>query len=394
MNINDLSAYNVVDGEKQKLINDVLYPHIKRAFKSMKKLHVEDVKLSDKNYDVVEDYCLEEDSIEIDLSKYCPVCGRKYSKSENVCMDCLVHLKDISDKIDVRDIEFSPEFDFKGKNDFTGFEDLLSEENIAKINEFNFSSNHYSRILFNIQSQAFRNFDKAVKDNEIVFDNLDILDKVIIIVKSFVDVDFKSYGGQLGYFEDNVIYVDDRQTDALQITTLIHELSHFMIKEILTQIICKILNAKRNPFIEILSTYILSYSAFTNLIDEYSAHTVEGRFTIFGYQDYSSFKQIEQTLKDEMPQEEIEITKSIGNTFAIGIKNILESFLDRELREDIKYQFKLDILDKPNYKELAMENCQKLTDEGFMKAIWLILSEGFEVASHDIEQLNKLKTND
>ena len=306
-------------------------------------------------------------------------------------MDCLVHLKDISDKIDVRDIEFSPEFDFKGKNDFTGFEDLLSEENIAKINEFNFSSNHYSRILFNIKSQAFRNFDKVIKDNEIVFDDLDILDKVIIIVKSFVDVDFKSYGGQLGYFEDNVIYVDDRQTDALQITTLIHELSHFMIKEILTQIICKILNAKRNPFIEILSTYILSYSAFTNLIDEYSAHTVEGRFTIFGYQDYSSFKQIEQTLKDEMPQEEIEITKSIGNTFAIGIKNILESFLDRELREDIKHQIKLDILDKPNYKELAMENCQKLTHEGFMKAIWLVLSEGFVVASQNIEQLNNLK---
>ena len=40
---------------------------------------------------------------------------------------------------------------------------------------------------------------------------------------------------------------------------------------------------------------------------------------------------------EEMPQEEIEITKSIGNTFAIGIKNILESFLDRELREDIKH---------------------------------------------------------
>ena len=121
MNINDLSEFNVVDREKRKLIDEVLFPHEKmQVFKSLKKMHVEDVVLSDKNYDVVEDYCLEEASLEIDLPKYCPVCGRKYSKSENVCMDCLVHLKDISDKIDVRDIEFSPEFDFKGKNDLNG----------------------------------------------------------------------------------------------------------------------------------------------------------------------------------------------------------------------------------------------------------------------------------
>ena len=199
---------------------------------------------------------------------------------------------------------------------------------------------------------------------------------------------------KLGYFEGNTIYIDDRQTDALQITSLIHELSHFLIQEILAQILCRILDATRNNFIETLSAYILSYSSFTMLIDEYSAHTVEGRFTVFGYQDYSSFRQIEMTLKDEMSKEDIEITKTIGNTFAISIKDILESLIDRGLRDEIKFQFKVDMMDEPNYKELAMENCHKLTDEGFMKAIWLILNEGCEVAAGDIEKLNELKNSD
>ena len=36
---------------------------------------------------------------------------------------------------------------------------------------------------------------------------------------------------------------------------------------------------------------------------------------------------------------------------------------------------------------LAYENCKQLTKKGFMQAIWLILSEGFEVANRHIEKL-------
>ena len=95
----------------------------------------------------------------------------------------------------------------------------------------------------------------------------------------------------------------------------------------------------------------------------------------------------------EMTSEEIEITKSIGNTFAISIKEILESLIDRELREDIKNQFLRDVLDKPNYRALEMENCQILNDEGFIKAIWLILNEGCEVASLNIDKLIAIQEN-
>ena len=156
---------------------------------------------------------------------------------------------------------------------------------------------------------------------------------------------------------------------------------------------CRILDCTKNSYIDAISTFILTYSPLHRLIDEYCAHTVEGRFTVYGYQDYSSFIQIQESLKDEMSPDEIEIAKSIGNTFSISIKSILESYLDDELRHEIKELFLDETLDRPKYEMLAMENCNKLKGRGFMQAIWLILSEGFEVSSFNIEKLEEYEKN-
>lgn len=405
-NINDLSRYSQYDTEKLDLIKEVL-----REYKP-----IDMVKCCYQKISFDEDAILES-SMDMDIDadkvpmesrpgelreirksvlkaiqfsepeKYCPECGREYPKEEVVCPDCLVHLKKISDKIDVCDIKSEPKFIFNGQNSYESFEDLLNKRNLLKINEFDFTIGDYHTILHDIKSQAFLNFNKLVKENEIDFDELDILEKIILFAKSFVKVDYKSSGSQLGYFESDVISIDDRQTDSLQITTLIHELSHFLIQEILIHILCKLLDATRNSLTESLLTFILSYAHFTQLIDEYAAHNVEGRFTIFGFQDYSSFTQIEQSMDGEMTAEEIEITKSIGNTFALSIKEILESLIDRQMREEIKEQFLKDVMERPNYRALEMENCQILNDEGFIKAIWLILNDGCEVAASNIDKL-------
>ena len=417
-NIKELSRYSKRDIEKSRLITQTLegyygprvlmecykdLPDKAREFQKLnvtknyyRELELSEAKISSdrsiKAEMIEERLCVDADAMDDGISveaKYCPECGRKYPKSENVCMECFVHLKDISEKGDVCDIEFDPQFIVKGDNDFDNFYALLNSDNLFKINEFDFSIRNFHKITHNIRAQAFRNFDMLVKTNQIDFDSLDILDKIILFTKSFVHVDYKSFGGQLGYFETGTIFIDDRQTKSLQITTLIHELSHFIIQEILIHILCRILNATRNQFMEALTSFILSYSSFTQLIDEYSAHSVEGRFTIFGYQDYSSYKQIEKSLQGEMSPSEIEITKSIGNTFAIHIKRILESLIDKNLREDIKEQFLSDALDEPDFNALKMENCQKLNNEGFIKAIWLILNEGCEVASANMDELEK-----
>lgn len=400
-NIGELSKYSREDTEKLSLIHEILdeRPVIALEAPIFEDLN-EDVRFSEMESDKDESHnvfaskrtlkkiVLESPRLELEKpTKYCPECGRKYPSYEVVCMECLVHLKDISDKIAVIDIKSSPQFIFEGANDYDSFEDLLSKENLLKVNEFDFTIDDFSQIMHGIKSQAFRNFDGMVKSNEIDFDSLDILDKIILFTKSFVEVDYKSSGGELGYFETGKIFIDDRQTKSLQITTLIHELSHFLIQEMLIHILCKILDASRNALFEELTAFILSYTPFTQLIDEYSAHNVEGRFTIFGFQDYSSYLQIEKSLNGEMSLDEIEITKSIGNTFAVNIKEILESFIDRDLREDIKDQFLSDVLDRPNYAALRMENCQILNDEGFVKAIKLILNDGFEVACANVDNM-------
>lgn len=398
-NIGELSKYSREDSEKLSLIHEVLDERPILAVEASRSMDFnEDICLNKLEFDKEEDDAvfaskgevnkkvLRSPRLEIEKpSKYCPKCGRKYPSYEVVCMECLVHLKDISDKIEVIEIKSSPEFTFKGANVYDGIDELLSKKNLAKVNEFDFTIEDFSQILHGIKSQAFRNFDGLVKSNGIHFDSLDILDKVILFTKAFVEVEYKSSGGELGYFETGKIFIDDRQTKSLQITTLIHELSHFLIQEILIHILCKLLNASRNAVFEELTAFILSYNPFTQLIDEYSAHNVEGRFTIFGFQDYSSYLQIEKSLNGEMSAEEIEITKSIGNTFAVNIKEILESFIDRDLREDIKQQFLRDVLDSPNYAALRMENCQVLNDEGFVKALKLILDDGFEVACANID---------
>jgi hypothetical protein len=91
----------------------------------------------------------------------------------------------------------------------------------------------------------------------------------------------------------------------------------------------------------------------------------------------------------EMSKEEIEITKSIGNTFANSIKDILEIFIDHELLRQIKREFLMYHHEKPNYEMLKLENCEKLTEEGFLKAIWLVVSDGFIVASENMDKLEE-----
>lgn len=377
MELKDLSGYLRVDREKRRLIDDVLFP----------KEHMMRKELSSFEMDVCFDDAYESREYIKDLTKYCPKCHERFPESENFCHDCLCSLKRIDEAISIRDITTNPIFEYKGKNDYSGFEDILTQENMDLIDEFEFSIVDFQNIIDSIKAGALKNMDDLIKSNEVNLNRLSIDEKVLLFAKSFVSVEYKSYGQELGCFKFNKITVDERITPALQITTLIHELSHFILKEITTQILCRILDCSKTPFIEAISVFILSYSPFTQLIDEYCAHTCEGRFAIYGYQDYSSFLQIERSLEGEMEKDEIEITKSIGNTFALSIKEILESFIDDDLRADIRQQFQKDNRERPNYEMLVYENCKNLTGNGFLKAVWLVVSEGFIAASFETDRL-------
>ena len=217
--LRNLSEYLEVDADKKQLIDSILMPRLESPAFYSKRISKEDIY----------DFC-EMDSLP--LTKYCPKCHREYPEKENFCYDCLTGLKHISDIIDVRDIRTKVEFRVRGKNDFSGFDYIFTPENIDKINGFDFSIKDYNRIQNGIKRIAFKCFDHLVISNELVLDYLDILDKILLFSKAFVEVDYKSFGPELGLYTFNTIYIDDRQSAALQITTLLHELSHFLLKEI------------------------------------------------------------------------------------------------------------------------------------------------------------------
>lgn len=370
--LNELSEFLEVDYDKKKLIDKALHPtYCLRSPRFYK------------------DALMEKCEYRIPHTKFCPKCNRKYPEKENFCMDCLVSLKHVSERKPIRDIEANPVFAFKGKNSFEDFKSILTEDNLVRINEFKFTMKDYEKIIKNIKKTSLKNMDEMIKENYVDLNDISTLGKVLLFAKSFVKVDYKSYGQVLGYFENDKIVIDDRQNSSLQITTMIHELAHFLLKEIMNGVLCRLLKCSKNRHIDVISTYILSYDNFTRLIDEYSAHCCEGRFTMYGYQDYSSFLSIVKQMDGEMTPEEIEMTKSIGNNFANTIKDILEIFIDRDLLDDIKDVFEHHNVEKPNYEMLKLENCNRLTDEGYLKTIWLIVTTGFKAAMDNIEKLEE-----
>lgn len=369
-NLNSLSKYTRPDREKMALIDG--------AMDSLKshKFELRNIEYSECDMPYIPH--------EEEPTKICPKCGEKYPHNENFCFECLVALKDIQ-KIDVKSLDFSHDFPCEGSNEYDDFGEILTSENLIRINDFDFTSKEFNRIIKSIKSRALKSVDSAIKQNSIDFDSLTILEKVLLFTKAFVDVDYKSYGQELGFYSFNKIIVDDRQLDVLQITTMIHELTHFLVKEILTHILCHLLDAYKTREMESIITFILTYSKENCLIDEYAAHTVEGRFTLFGYQDYSSFLNIQKEI--ELPEEQVEMLKTIGNTFAHMIKTIMESFIDDELLSDIKSKFKREIMDSPDYSQLRHENCILLTYDGFLQALQFVLVEGFAFASENVEKL-------
>lgn len=380
MKFNSLSRYVEIDTEKKALIEDA-FPK-----KTLREKITSDLNQSIK-FDYVGEYSLKVPHLEREITRICPKCGQKYSDGELFCFKCAVALKD-AEIVNVKNIDVMHEFDFKAKNNYNSFTDILTGENLEKLAGFNFSSDDFSKIIKSIKLAALKSLDAAIKTNGLDLDDLTILEKIILFTKTFVKVEYKSYGPELGYYRFNTIFVDDRQLDALQITTMLHELTHFLIKEILTQMLCRILDASKTREFESIVSFILSYSAENCLIDEYAAHTVEGRFTLIGYQDYSSFLNIQKTI--QRSDDEIEMLKTIGNSLSNVVKDILESFIDEDLLEDIKDQFKRDIMDEPDYSQLLLENCTLLNDVGFFKALEFILVDGFAVAMDNMEKLSEI----
>jgi len=330
-----------------------------------------------------------------DLVKQCKACGAKYPENYDYCVRCHFDepLEPITEIIQINNIETHPNryYDFKQyPNRFDEINELLTQSNINKLTDFNLDESHFTDIIKNIEKTYKEILFNLIDTYNIDFDSITPLEKILLFSKSFVKTEYKEGGGDLGHFEFNEIYIDDRATNALQITTILHELSHFLLAEILEQIVSLLLNTNKTDAVEAFVCYTLVCDDFNYLIDEYCAHTVEGRYAVLGYQDYGSYKSILSNFIKNNNEDYVDVAKSIGNTFAFYIKQIMNSFIDDKLREDIKNEF-LKINDSPKYSELQFETTEVFDWERFSKAIKLMLTNNVEDIMNNPYDMDKLK---
>lgn len=334
-----------------------------------------------------------------DLVKKCKGCGAEYPESYNYCIRCqwdepLVRIREPRPHIDeIRELKFNPnkKYNFKEHiNNFTEFEELLSDENIQLLKEFKFTQSQLDNIIKNIINTYKNIMTSFINIYDLDLDRLYLLDQVLLFSKSLVITEYKSVKGvNYGHYGYNEIHIEERAEVAYTVTTIIHELSHFLLSEILEQIVSEILNTNKTDALEAFVCFMLHKDIFNRVVDEYCAYTVEGRFEILGYQDYGSYLELLKEFSDSYSKIHLDIAKTIGNTFAVYIKSIIESFIGNELREEIKDEFIR--LNDEKTSGVQFETNKIHTWNKFKPAIKLMLTRNIESIKNNSEDMKKLE---
>ena len=257
---------------------------------------------------------------------FCPYCGELNLDYATSCIKCGKQINPIA--IDDFDIFFS-QYN----------EDLLSNAHISDEEYITLLSNIFKRAdYFEISGSTIKN-------------------KILNFAGAFAECETKSRGYERGsIYLGNKISYDDRLEDSVQIATIIHELAHYLLFLIIDTLLCKILKVNTSSTIESLVWYFLTLPEF-KIMNEYCAHTVEGRFIPYGYQNYGSFNMLVEHLN--VDEEALNGMVVFGNTFANEIIIYLEKFIDEDLRDEIKIQYRKDSV-APTYKSILRETTDSL----------------------------------
>ena len=263
------------------------------------------------------------------LEHICPVCGEINSDVATHCVKCNNQLNPIS--IDDFDILF---------NDFN--QNLLANANV--------DDSEYLELLSNIFVRA---------------DYIDIWgettkNKILNLASIFTECKPKSRGYERGFiFLGTCIFYEDRLADSVQIATIIHELAHYFLFNIIESLLCDILKVKPSSVIQSFVWYFLMFPEF-KIMSEYCAHTVEGRFIPYGYQNYGSFNSLVENCGFD--EESLGTVIKLGNSFANEIIVYLEKYIDDDLRNEIKLQYRKDLTPPTNESILSeTDDCFSIT---------------------------------
>ena len=293
------------------------------------------------------------------IEHVCPYCGATNLDNATHCVKCEKQINPIS---------------------IDDFDTLFSDYNHDLLLNAEISDEEYMRIV----SKLFIRADYL----EIYGDTTK--NKILNFASAFTECRTKARGYERGYiFLGNCIYYDDRLDDSVQIATIIHELGHYFLFSIIESVLCHIFNVKPSVTLQSFIWYFLTLQEF-KIMNEYCAHTVEGRFIPFGYQNYGSYNMLVKNLT--IDNESLNAMAIFGNTFANEIIVYLENYIDEDLREEIKIQYRKD-LTKPTYESILTEtdDCLPLSIKN--KTLLKVLYDIFREASKESvrEELEGIK---
>ena len=297
---------------------------------------------------------------------FCSKCGKENSPDNIYCSEC--------DFILMKNEYFN-------LDKLESFNEIVNEDNLKVLEENPLSEMEYAIILKNIARMAREYLDDLSDE----FKSRSTLGKIKMIALSYADVTYKSKGSELGSYSYNRIEIDDRLNDCDLISTLIHELTHHLFNEIFEQMLMYIWEVEKSDALEAYVSFTLGINPVLVLANEYCAHTVEGRFIPYGYQNYGSFNNlISESFDLKKDSEIIYFALKLGNSIAYDIIRILEGFVTSQVRHDIKEVFKNDYAKAPDYDAILLESEEMFSTEEKLNHMHVILMSGISIAGEDI----------
>ncbi len=308
--------------------------------------------------------------------KYCDVCGTLNPRENNFCIHCGNKL--ISEHIcpycNELNLDYATTCVKCGMQInpmvIDDFDTFFSEYNKELLAHAQISDEEYLRLVSNIFKRA----------DYFEINGNNVKNKILNFAGAFAECETKSRGYERGsIYLGNKICYDDRLDDSVQIATIIHELAHYLLFLIIDTLLCKILMVNTSSTIQSFTWYFLTLPEF-KIMNEYCAHTVEGRFIPYGYQNYGSFNLLVEHLG--VDEESLNGMVVFGNSFANEIIVHLEKFIDEDLRDEIKIQYRKDST-APTYKSILRETTDFLPLNLKNRTLLQILFDIFKEASNE-----------
>lgn len=268
---------------------------------------------------------------------YCSFCSYENTTEDMTCHKCgrtlhNPHLLNVDHKINTIDELFTP-----------AHESILRDSIL--------SLEIYEIIIQNIIETG---------DNNLLYKkNMTTKQRVFEIARAYTRVTTKTDGKNYGQYVDNTINIDTQFDTAEQISTVLHELTHYLFNEIIKQILMYLWNIKESTT---LDAYIQTTMAVPLLLltSEYCASSTERAYLDEEFVSFSSFNSICEDISynPQMIQDAVLMGKSMSES----IIKILDNFIDDHLAVQIKKEF-IKNNTKPNAKPICINDTNILNNE-------------------------------